>query len=167
MKRKKRSQQTLSGSVIMTAQELAKDRGLDPNILEREAVEYGFGVIVSGQCNVDVVRYDEWVTEQIRAGGVDIEKSVTRKSLTEVLNPGILNANITRLTDQLKKNKATLGWNEKQIDEAVDEVKKKQLQVGYKRLQEKITKKEYLIRTARERLIHLLDVELGENDQKE
>ena len=167
MKRKKKSQESLTETVIITVQELAKDRGLDPSILEREALDYGFGVMVSGLCNVDVVRYDHWVSEQIRSGGVNLKKPVSRRSLSQVINPGILNANITRLTEQLVQNRADLGWTDKQIVQTPGEIEKKQLLVKSKRLAEKISKKEDLIQTAKERLIHLLDAELDESEQSE
>ena len=164
MKRKKKSQQSLTESVITTAGQLAKERGLDPDILEKEALEYGFGVMVSGQCNVDVVRYDEWVGEQIRSSGADIEKPASRKTLSEVMNPGVLNANISRLSDQLIKDKADLEWHSKRLEETSDELEKKQIRVKMKRLSEKISRKEDHTSIAKDRLNHLLDVELGDSE---
>ena len=167
MKRKKHSQPSLTESLITTVNQLSKERGLDPEILEKEALEYGFGVMVSGQCNVDVIRYDEWIGEQIRSSGADIEKPTNRKTLSEVMNPGVLNANITRLTGLLKTDKADLEWLGKQLEDSDDDLERKQISVKIKRLSKKISKKEEHTTIAKDRLNHLLDVELGENNHTE
>lgn len=167
MKRKKKSQAALTESLIMTAQEFAKLRGLDPSVLEQEAVDYRFGTVVSGLCTIDVIRYDKWVSKQIQSGGVNINKSVSRKSLTQVINPGILNATITRLTDQLKKDGADLEWLNSQVSKSPNGIEKKQLRVKKQRLEKKIDKKKTLIGVAEDRLNHLLDAELGEAEQPE
>ncbi|TFB10203.1 hypothetical protein E3V36_04505 [Candidatus Marinimicrobia bacterium MT.SAG.2] len=167
MKRKKKIQRSLTGSLVMTAEEFAKLRGLDPEILEREALSFGFGAIISGMCNINVTQYDAWVIEEIRSGGTDIKKPVSRKNLSEVNNTGILNANITRLSALLKADEADLDWLGKQIIQTTDEIDGKKLQVKQKRLEEKISKKTDLIETAKVRLVHLLDAELGESGQSE
>jgi len=147
------------------SEQFAELRGLDPDILEREALSFGFGVMTSGICNINVARYDAWVDEEIRSGGTDIKKSVSRKNLSEVKNTGVLNANISRLSVLLKADAADLDWLGKQFTQTTDEIDRKKLQVKQKRLEEKISKKKDLIETAKVRLVHLLDVELGEAGQ--
>ena len=164
MKKKKKSQPTLTESVITTTSQLAKERGLDPAILEKEALEYGFGYLASGVCNVDLARYDQWISEQIRSSGADIEKPASRKTLSEVMNPGVLNANISRLSDQLTKDKADLEWHGKRLEETDDALEKKQIRVKMKRLSEKISRKEDHTSIAKDRLNHLLDIELGDSE---
>ena len=166
-KRTKKIKQSLTERLIMSSEHFAELRGLDPKILEREALSYGFGAMVSGICNINVVRYDTWVDEEIRSGGSDIKKSVSRKNLSQVTNTGVLHANINRLSALLKADEADLDWIGKQITQTTDEISEKQLQVKQKRLEEKISKKNELIEVAKERLVHLLDTELGESNKSE
>ena len=167
MTKSKGSKLSLTDTLIMTSEQFAEMRGLEPDILEREALSFGFGVMVSGICNINVARYDAWVNEEIRTGGTDIKKSVSRKNLSEVSNTGVLHANISRLSALLKADEANLDWLAKQISQTTDEIGKKQLRVRQKRLEEKISKKNELIETAKERLVHLLDTELGESEPSE
>ena len=167
MRRKKKVQQSLTGSLVMSSEQFAEMRGLDPDILEREALSYGFGVMVSGICNINVARYDLWVNEEIRSGGADIKKPTTRKNLSESTNKGVLNGNITRQTILLKADEANLDWVGKQISQTTDEIERMKLQVKEKRLKENITNKNNLIKIAKERLVHLLRTELGESGQSE
>ena len=167
MKRKKKIQRSLTENLVMTSEQFAAMRGLDPDILEREALSFGFGATVSGICNINVKQYDAWVIEEIRSGGTDIKKPVSRKNLSEVNNTGVLNANISRLSALLKADEANLDWLGKQSTQTSDEIDQKKLQVKQKRLEEKISKKTDLIETAKERLIHLLDAELGKNEKSE
>ena len=165
MKQKKSRMTSLTESLVRPAHELAKERGLDPDILEKESLEYGFGVTVTGICNIDEIRYDQWIAEQIRSSGADIQKPTNRTSLSETVNPGVLNANITRLTQQLTNDTADLEWLGKRLEEADDDLEKKQIRVKAKRLSEKIRKKVEHVSIAKDRLNHLLDVELGEDDK--
>ena len=165
MNKKKRSQPSLTESVIIPVNQLAKDRGLDPGILEKEALEYGFGVTVTGICNIDEIRYDQWIAEQIRSSGADIQKPTNRTSLSETVNPEVLKANITRLTQQRTNYTADLKWLGKRLEEADDDLEEKQIRVKAKRLSEKIRKKVEHVSIAKDRLNHLLDVELGEDDK--
>lgn len=167
MKRKKSKFTLQSDPVIKTASQLAKERGLDPTILEKEAQEYGFGVTVSGVVNIDEVKYDSWINNQIMVNEIDKEKKITRKSLSEVNNPGVLHANIKRLTDQLTQCNKDRDWLPRQIEEETNEISRKQLQVKLKRLDEKIERKISLLEIAHKRLIHLLDAELGEQVETE
>lgn len=167
MKRKKKIQRSLTGSLVMTSEQFAAMRGLDPDILEREALSFGFGAMISGMCSINVTQYDAWVIEEIRSGGTDIKKPISRKNLSEVNNTGVLNANITRLSALLKADEADLDWLGKQFTQTTDEIDQKKLQVNQKRLKKKISKKTDLIETAKVRLVHLLDTELGESSQSE
>ena len=167
MKRKKRSQPSLTESLIRPAHEIAKERGLDPDILEKESLEFGFGVIVSGICNIDIVRYDQWIGEQIRSSGVDIEKPVSQKTLSETTNRGVLNGNITKLSEQLKTDLANLDWLESQISQTPDGLEQKQLRVKMQRLEKKIDNKKTSIKTAEERSHFLYDTELGKPEHTE
>lgn len=167
MKRKKSKFTLQSEPVIKTASLLAKERGLDPTILEKEAQQFGFGVTVSGVVNIDEVKYDSWINSQIIDNETEKEKKITRKSLAEVNNPGVLNANITRLTVQLSKCTIDRQWNLQQIEDATDEISRKQAQVRLKRLDEKIERKISLLEIAHKRLNHLLDAELGEQEETE
>ena len=167
MTKSKGSKLSLKDTLIMTSEQFAEMRGLEPDILEREALSFGFGVMVSGICNINVARYDAWVNEEIRTGGTDIKKSVSRKNLSEVTNTGVLHANISRLSALLKADEANLDWNGKKITQTTGEISRKQLQVEQKRLEEKISKKNKLIEIAKERLVHLLDTELGESEPSE
>lgn len=162
MKRKKKSQQSLTESVITTASQLAKERGLDPDILEKEALEYRFGAMVSGQCNVDVIRYDKWVGEQIRSSGADIVKPLTRKSLSETSNKGVLNGNITNLTHHVLTHEADRDWRNILLAQSQDDLETKKIKLEIKQLTEKIVKKKGKIETARNRLHHLYDAALGD-----
>ena len=167
MKRKKSKFTLTSDPVIKTASLLAKERGLDPAILEKEALQFGFGVTVSGVVNIDEVKYDSWINSQIMDNETDKEKKITRKSLAEVNNPGVLNANITRLTKQLSNCTTERQWIPQQIEDATNEISRKQLQVKLKRLDEKIERKISLIEIAYKRLNQLLDAELGEQEETE
>jgi len=167
MKRKKSKFTLQSEPIIKTAPQLAKERGLDPTILEKEAVEYGFGVTVSGVVNIDEVKYDSWINTQIMDNETEKEKKITRKSLSEVKSSGVLHANIKRLTEQLIQCNSDREWMLQQIEDAKDEISRKQAQVRLKRLDEKIERKISLIETAHKRLIHLLDAELGEQAETE
>ena len=164
MKRKKKSQPTLTESVITTASQLAKERGLDPDILEKEALEYGFGYLASGVCNVDLARYDIWIGEQIRSSGADIVKPLGKKLLSETFNKGVLNGNITNLTHQLLTDEAKRDWEKIQLPKCQDELKTKKIRLEIKRLTEKIDDKKNKIETAKDRLHHLYDVELGDSE---
>ena len=167
MKRKKSKFTLQSDPVIKTASLLAKERGLDPTILEKEALQFGFGVTVSGVVNIDEVKYDSWINNQIMDNETDKEKKITRKTLAEVNNPGVLNANITRLTKQLSNCTTERQWIPQQIEDATNEISRKQLQVKLKRLDEKIERKISLIEIAYKRLNQLLDAELGEQEETE
>ena len=94
-------------------------------------------------------------------------KNITRKTLAEVNNPGVLNANITRLTKQLSNCTTERQWIPQQIEDATNEISRKQLQVKLKRLDEKIERKISLIEIAYKRLNQLLDAELGEQSKTE
>ena len=167
MKRKKSKFTLQSDPVIKTASHLAKERGLDPAILEKEAQEYGFGVTVSGVVNIDEVKYDSWINTQIMDNETEKEKKITHKSLSEVNNPGVLHANIKRLTEQLIQCNSDREWIPQQIKDAKDEISRKQTKVRLKRLDEKIERKISLIEIAHKRLNHLLDAELGEQEETE
>jgi len=167
MKRKKSKFTLQSEPVIKTASQLAKERGLDLTILEKEAEEYGFGVTVSGVVNIDEAKYDSFVNTQIMDSEIGKEKKITRKSLSEVNKSGVLSANIARLTEQLEQDKTDREWQNEQIEKTTGEISRKQAQVKLKRLDEKIERKKTLIETAYNRLNHLLDAELGEQEKTE
>ena len=69
------------------------------------------------------------------------------------------------MTQQLTNDTADLEWLGKRLEEADDDLEKKQIRVKAKRLSEKIRKKVEHVSIAKDRLNHLLDVELGEDDK--
>ena len=166
MRRKKKVQQSLTGSLVMSSEQFAEMRGLDPDTLEREALAYGFGAMTSGICNINVERYDAWVNEEIRSGGTDIKKSVSLKKLSESNNIGVLKANIINANDQLPTDESDREWLKKQLAESQDDLEKKQLKVKIKRLTKKIGEKEKRREIAKNRLHHLYDAELDESENE-
>ena len=166
MKRKKKVQQSLTGSLVMSSELFAEMRGLDPDILEREALSYGFGINTSGIININAASYDAWVNEEIRSGGTDLKKPSSHKKLSESNNPGVLKANIINVNDQLPIDEADREWLKKQLTESQDDLEKKQIRVYIKRLTKKIDDKIKKREAAKNRLHHLYDAELAESDNE-
>jgi len=122
----KTSQFTMEGEPkLTTTKQLAKERGLDLKILEREAEQFAFGTIKSGVMHVDESKYDAWLSTQIRQNGMEKAKRVSHKSIAESDNIGILHAIIAKLTEQLKKDEPQLQFQQQEIPKMQDGIKKK------------------------------------------
>ena len=166
MAKNKHPKTPLTGGLIMSTEQFAEMRGLDPDILEREALSYGFGINVSGIININVTSYDAWVNEEIRSGGTDLKKPSSLKKLSESNNPGVLKANIINVNDQLPIDESDREWLKKQLTESQDDLEKKQIRVNIKRLTKKIDDKIMKREAAKTRLHHLYDAELDESENE-
>ena len=146
---------------IVTAKQLAEERGLDPDILEKESKQFSFGVTRSGVAHVNKTKYEAWIAAQIRESGIKKDKRVSYKSISETKNPGILNAIITRLTDQLKTDTQELQFLQKEVPKMTKGIQHKQSLIKMAELSKKVAGKKKKVRTAEIRLNHLLDAKLG------
>ena len=148
--------------ILKTVTTLAKERGLDPVQLEKEAVEHGFGVTVSGVLTIDETRYDAWVGNRIR--NPLKKKNSSKKSLGESDSIGLLRANIARLTEHLHKDEDSLKWLDEDLSTKDEGIEKKLAQKKRKELIEKIDNKRQLIGDAERRLHFILDREIGDSE---
>ena len=149
--------------ILKTVTTLAKERGLDPAQLEKEGVEHRFVTNLSGVNMIDETLYDAWVAQEIR--NPQKKKSSSLKRLGESDNIGVLRANITRLTDHLRKNEDDLAWLDEDISTKADGIDKKMAQKKRKELHEKIDTKHQLIGDAERRLHFILDRDIGDTNK--
>ena len=148
--------------ILQTVTTLAKERGLDPAQLEKEAVEHGFGVTVSGVLTIDTTQYDAWVVDEIR--NPKKKKKSSNKKLSDSDSIGLLRANITRLTDYLREDEDNLKWLDEDLSTKPDGIERKMTQKKRKELIEKIDNKRQLIGDAERRLHFILDREIGDSE---
>ena len=161
----RKSKFTIEGeSKLITAKELAKARGLDPQILEKEAEQFAFGTVRTGVMWVDESKYDSWISTQIRQNGMERAKRVSHKSISESDNIGILSAIVAKLTEQLKKDEPQLQFLQQEVATMQDGIKKKKTLKKMVELSEKVAGKKRKIKAAERRLNHLLDAALGHLD---
>ena len=144
-----------------TVKKLAKARGLDPQILEREANEFGFGTIRSGAMHIDESAYDAWLSTQIQKNGMEKAKRVSHKSIAESDKIGILHAIPAKLTKQLQKDEPQLQFLQQEVAKMSDNIQKKQALKKMMELSDKVANKKKKIKAANRRLEHLLDAKLG------
>ena len=146
---------------IVTAKQLAKERGLDPAILEKEADQFSFGTIGSGVMHVDKAKYDSWIASQIRESGIEKDKRVTYKSISESKKVGALKGIISNLNTQLKTDTNDLQYLQQEIPNMTKGLERKEGLIKMTRLSEKVAGKKRKIKAAEKRLNHLYDAELG------
>ena len=148
---------------LKTVTTLAKERGLDPAQLEKEALEHVFGAIVSGVLTIDTTQYDAWVVDEIRKPKK--KKKSSNKKLSDSDSIGLLRANITRLTDYLREDEDNLKWLDEDLSTKPDGIERKMTQKKRKELAEKIDNKRQLIGGAEKRLHFILDRELEDTEE--
>ena len=145
--------------ILKTVTTLAEERGLDPVQLEKESIEHGFGITVSGVHTIDETQYNAWVANRIKEPK---KKSSSQKSLSESNNKGVLTGNPKNLKKSLKENEKKLKWLENNIDGMSDGIDKKFALRDKFVLIKKIEEKRLLINGADKRLNYLLDHEIEE-----
>ena len=160
---KKKNLASKEKPILKTVTTLAEERGLDPAQLEKEALEHGFGVTVSGVLTIDETLYDVWVTSKIR----DPQKKKTspQKKLGDSDSIGNLRANVTRLTNFLQKDEDSLRWLDEDISTKPEGIERKMAQKKRMELQQKIDRKHELIGKAEKRLHFILDRELEDTEK--
>ena len=158
----KKSRFTIESEPKLTpAKQLAKASGLDPQILEKEAEQFGFGTVRTGVMWVDEAKYDTWLSTQIRQNGMERAKRVSHKSIAESDNIGILHAIPAKLTKQLLKDEPELQFQQQEIAKMSKGIQKKQALKKMFELSDKVANKKKKIKAANRRLEHLLDASLG------
>ena len=145
----------------ITAKQLAKDRGLDPVILEKEAQLFNFGVIRTGVMYIDKGQYDAWISAQIRESGIEKGKKITYKKISESKKVGALKGIISNLSTQLKTDTNDLQYLQREVPNMTKGLEQKEGLIKMSRLADKVARKKNKIKAAEKRLNHLYDAELG------
>ena len=147
--------------LVRTLQSLSLERGLDAAKLEKEGVENGFVVEISGTLMIDVVKYDRYVYAEI-AKARPRKKLKSRQNLSNTDSKGVLKIHLNRFPDRIAKKEKEIKKLIQKMQETPDGIEQKQLKVDFNKEESELAQLKRDQIEADKQINFLLDLEIAE-----
>lgn len=152
--------------LVKTLKTLSTERGVDPALLKKEAIEAGALLPISGIDMINVVTYDDFVYEKL-AKVRPKKKRKPRKKIQDSDNIGVLEIHRKKLPEQISKAETDINKSQLEIRDMDGGIDKKQALIALKKREKELVDMKNTQSEIDKRLNFLLDLQLGEDDATE
>ena len=145
---------------------LALERGLDAAKLEKEGLENGWVVEISGAPMIDVEKYDEYVYDKI-AKARPRKKPRTRTNLSNTDSKGVLKIHLNKLPNRITEKEKKIKKLNQEIQGTPDGIDRKQLTIDCNKEKRELAQMKRTQIEAEKQINFLLDLEIAETTPPE
>ena len=151
---------------VQMLKSLALERGLDAIELEKEGLENGFLINISGVPHVIVDKYDAYVYDKI-AEARPRKKPKSRQNLSNTDNKGVLKIHLNKFPDRISEKEKKIKKLNQERQETSDGIKQKELTVAINKEERDLAKMKKDQIEAKKQINFLLDLEIAETELPE
>ena len=151
---------------VQMLKSLALERGLDPKELEKEGLENGFLVNISGIDHIILEKYDSYV-DDIIAKARPRKKPKSRQNLANTDSKSVLKIHINKFPDRIAKKEKEIKKLIQKMQETPDGIEQKQLKVDFNKEESELAQLKRDQMDAVKQINFLLDLEIAETTPPE